>query len=102
MNDTTPQSPSIDFKGRNLHLIHINFDNSESSTKGSNLSRDNSKCCDDTIEEQQNNFQKPKKSKIISVKRKDNILNKKTQRTKSISHSLKNKTEFKKKVENIK
>ena len=97
MNDTTPQTPSIDFKGGNLHLIHINFDNSESSTKGSNRSRDNSKCFDDTIEEQQNIFQKPRKSKIISVKNKENFLNKKNKRTKSISQSSKKNNDYKKK-----
>ena len=102
MNDTTPQTPSIDFKGGNLHLIHINFDNSESSTKGSNRSRDNSKCFDDTIEEQQNIFQKPRKSKIISVKNKENFLNKKIKEQK-VFHNLQKKTMIiKKKVENIK
>ena len=95
MIDTTPQTPLIDFKGENLNLIHINFDNSESSTKGSNISRDNSKCFDDTIEEQ-GCFQKPKKSKIVSIKSKENILNKKTKRTKT-SHSLKKNNDNKKK-----
>ena len=52
MFESTPQTPLIDFKGSNLHLIHINLDNSENSTKESNISGENSKCLDDTIDEQ--------------------------------------------------
>ena len=95
MIDTPLQTPIIDFKGGNLHLIHINLDNSESSTKGSNLSSGNSKCFDDTIEEQ-NNSKKPQNSKIISVISK-NYLNKKTKRTQNSLLSLKKNNDSKKK-----
>ena len=52
MFDSLSQTPLIDFKGSNFHLIHINLDNSENSTKESNISGENSKCLDDTIDEQ--------------------------------------------------
>ena len=83
MFESNPQTPLIDLKG---NLIHINFDNSESSTKESNLSRENSKCYDDTIEEQIN-FQK--NEKIIQIKNKKNILSKKTKRDKLSSNNKK-------------
>ena len=76
MFESSSQTPLIDIKGDNFNLIHINLDNSESSTKESNLSRENSKCFDDTIEEQKF-FKKPT---LIQIKNKEKILTKKTKR----------------------
>ena len=94
-DNTIHQSPLIDFKGVKLNLIQINLDNSENSTKGSNISRANSKCFDDTIEEQ-NNTPRTKKTKNNIIKNKDNILNKKTKRAKNSSNSFKKNSDHKK------
>ena len=94
-DNTIHQSPLIDFKGAKLNLIQINLDNSENSTKGSNISRANSKCFDDTIEEQ-NNTSRTKKTKNNINKNKDNILNKKTKRAKNSSNSFKKNSDHKK------
>ncbi len=90
MFESRSQTPLIDFKGPNLNLIHINLDNSENSTKESNISGENSKCYDDTIEEQKC-FIKEKKSKLMKSKTKDYVLNKKTKREKISTLSLKKK-----------
>ena len=87
MIDNEPKTPSLIIKGENFNLIHINFDNSENSTKESNISGENSKCFEDTIEEQ-NLIHKPIKQKI---KNKEGILNKKMKREKNKSLSLKRK-----------
>ena len=88
MFDSSPKTPLIDIKGENFNLIHINLENSESSTKESNLSPDNSKCFDDTINEEKI-FKKPKKLKIIQKKDKEGLLNKKIKREKTKAKSLK-------------
>ena len=90
MFESTPQTPLIDFKGSNLHLIHINLDNSENSTKESNISGENSKCLDDTIDEQKYIIE-PKRTKPIKKKINDYALNKKTKREKNHALSLKKK-----------
>ena len=95
MLDSLSQTPLIELKGENLHLIHINLDNSESSTKESNISGENSKCFDDTIEEQ-NLYFKPQKTKLIKIKNKDSFLNRKIKRDKILAISSK-KTNNKKK-----
>ena len=91
MLESTPQTPLIDFKGGKLNLIHINLDNSESSTKESNISGENSKCLDDTldIKNDQKNQRKSKKSKMVKISNKGNILNKKTKREKNSGNSKK-------------
>ena len=88
MFDSLSQTPLIELKGENLHLIHINLDNSESSTKESNISGENSKCYDDTIEEQKLYF-KPQKTKLLKIKNKDCLLNRKTKREKILGISSK-------------
>ena len=88
MLDSLSQTPLIEFKGENLHLIHINLDNSESSTKESNISGENSKCFDDTIEEQKLNY-KPQKEKLLKAKAKERFLNRKTKRDKILDNSSK-------------
>jgi hypothetical protein len=88
MFDCAPHTPLIDLKGKNFNLIHINLDNSESSTKESNLSGENSKCLEDTIDEQKI-FKKLKKTKGNSNKGKDLFLNKKIKREKKSVYSFK-------------
>ena len=95
MFDSASQTPLIDIKGENFNLIHINLDNSESSTKESNLSRENSKCFDDSIEEQ-NAFKKPKKPTLIQIKNKEKVLNKKTKREIILGGSSKKSNKIKK------
>ena len=90
MFESHSQTPLIDFKGTNLNLIHINLDNSENSTKESNISGENSKWLDDTIDEQKN-IPEEKKSKILKAKSKNYALNKKTKREKSSTLSFKKK-----------
>ena len=93
MLESTPQTPLIDFKGGKLNLIHINLDNSESSTKESNISGENSKYLDDTldIKNDQKKQKKSKKSKKVNITNKGNILNKKTKREKNSGNSKKKK-----------
>ena len=89
MFESSPQTPLIDFKGGKMTLIHINLDNSDSSTKESLISRENSKCLDDTLDlkNEQKKTKKTKKAKLINNK--SGILNKKTKRGKNICNSLK-------------
>ena len=90
MLDNAPKTPSLNNKGENLNLFHINFDNSESSTKESNISGENSKCFEDTFEEK-NLFLKPKKTKSQKIKNKEGFLSKKMKREKIVNLSLKKK-----------
>jgi hypothetical protein len=97
MFESNPQTPLIDFKEGKLNLIHINLDNSESSTKESHISRENSKCLDDTldIKNDQKKTKKPKKAKLIQLKTKGSILNKKTKREKNTGNSSKKNNKIK-------
>ena len=97
MLESTPQTPLIDFKGGKLNLIHINLDNSESSTKESNISGENSKYLDDTldIKNDQKKQKKSKKSKKVNITNKGNILNKKTKREKNSGNSKKKNNKIK-------
>ena len=69
MLESTPQTPLIDFKGGKLNLIHINLDNSESSTKESNISGENSKCLDDTLDIKNDKKKQRKSSGPKSISR---------------------------------
>ena len=97
MLESTPQTPLIDFKGGKLNLIHINLDNSESSTKESNISGENSKCFDDTLDmkNDQKKQRKSKKPKMVKNTNKGSILNKKTKRDKNSGNSLKKNNKIK-------
>jgi hypothetical protein len=83
MYDTSLKESLIDIKGDHLNLIHINLDNSESSTKESNLSPQYSKCFDDSIK------QKFTKINIKQKNYKEGFLNKKVKREKLNEKSLK-------------
>ena len=94
MFESTPQTPLIDFKGGKLNLIHVNLDNSESSTKESNISGESSKFFDGTLD-MKNDQKKQRKSKMVKNTNKGSILNKKTKRDKNSGNSLKNNNKIK-------
>ena len=84
MNDSVESTPIMGPKGQNLHLIQINFDRWDVSTRESNPSGETSKC--ENIGEFKNKSNKTfKSSKKKSNKnfKNDTILNKKTKRAKS-------------------
>ena len=90
MNDSVESTPIMGPKGQNLHLIQINFDRWDVSTRESNPSGEASKC--ENIGEFKNNSRKAlknSKKKINKIFINDTILNKKTKRGKSSKNNKK-------------
>ena len=84
MIDSVENTPIIGLKGANLHLIQINFDHWDVSTRESNPSGEATKC--ENIAENKSNSKKvlrSNKKKFNNNLKNDTILNKKTKRGKS-------------------
>ena len=90
MIDSVENTPIIGLKGANLHLIQINFDHWDVSTRESNPSGEATKC--ENIAENKSNSKKvlrSNKKKFNNNLKKDTILNKKTKRGKSSKNNQK-------------
>ena len=90
MIDSVENTPIIGLKGANLHLIQINFDHWDVSTRESNPSGEATKC--ENIAENKSNSKKvlrSNKKKFNNNLKNDTILNKKTKRGKSSKNNQK-------------
>ena len=65
MLDTLPQISSLEIKGENNNIFHINLDNSENSTREDHPDCENSKCIEDASDfvKTEDLFLEPKASK---------------------------------------
>ena len=101
MIDSVENTPIIGLKGSNLHLIQINFDHWDISTRESNPSGEATKC--ENIAENKSNNKKvlrSNKKKNNNNLKNDTILNKKTKRLK-VKKIIKNLKKKKIKIINI-
>ena len=87
MLDSVEDTPIIGPKGQNLHLIQINFDHWDISTRESNPSGEVSKC--ENIGEFKYKTRKALKNSKKNYNKNDTILNKKTKRGKSSKNNQK-------------
>ena len=90
MLDSVGKSPIIGLKGNNLHLIQINCEHWDVSTRESNPSGESSKC--ENIVNIKNNYKKVVKQNnknYNKILKNDTILNKKTKRGKSSKNNQK-------------